>query len=139
MSDYERPLPHIESWGEEYWRIASEEHELAIPNCGNCERSFMYPKRYCEHCGSDEIAMERRSGPFTLYSYSTIQGAPHPDFADEVPYTVGVIEIEDEVRLLANVVTDDPDALECGMSVDVTFDQVTDDVALPKFTPVEEN
>jgi uncharacterized OB-fold protein len=138
MSDYDKPLPHIESWGEKFWRIASEEHELSVASCDDCDETFMYPKKFCENCGSDAITMERRSGPFSLYSWSHIENVPHPDFEDVVPYTMGVIEIEDSVRILAQVETDDPYELECDIDVDVYFDEVTDDIAIPKFIPVEE-
>jgi hypothetical protein len=37
--------------------------------------------------------------------------------------------------MMTNIVVSDPDSLTIGMAVTVTFDDVTDQVTLPKFTP----
>jgi uncharacterized OB-fold protein len=35
--------------------------------------------------------------------------------------------------MLSNIVTDDPDSVRIGAPVRVTFDDVTDEISLPKF------
>jgi hypothetical protein len=37
--------------------------------------------------------------------------------------------------MISNVVGVSPDAIECDMAVEVVFEDITDDVTLPKFTP----
>jgi uncharacterized OB-fold protein len=57
----------------------------------------------------------------------------HPGFADEVPYAVAVIELEEGPRMLSNVIGLPPDDLRCEMPVEVVFDDITDQATIPKF------
>jgi hypothetical protein len=60
----------------------------------------------------------------------------HEAFVNDSPYAPAVIELEEGVRLLSEVVDCDPDALEIDMPVEVVFEDVTDEVTLPKFRRV---
>jgi len=46
-----------------------------------------------------------------------------------------VIELEEGARLLSNVIGIDPAEIVCDMAVQVVFDDVTEEVTLPKFRP----
>ena len=50
---------------------------------------------------------------------------------------MAIVELEDGVRFPTNLVgvEPDPEAIRIGMAVSVTFDDVTDEVTLPKFKP----
>jgi len=63
-----------------------------------------------------------------------------PGFADEIPYVVAMIELDEGPRMMSNLidVEPDPDHVKIGMSVEVVYDDVTDEVTLPKFRPVQE-
>jgi len=54
-----------------------------------------------------------------------------------VPYIIAIVELEGGARIPTNLVGIDPDPekIEVGMPVEVTFDDVTDDVTLPRFRP----
>ena len=56
-------------------------------------------------------------------------------FATEIPYNIAVIETEEGVRLTSQVVECDNDRLRVGMPLEVTFERMSDDVAVPKFRP----
>jgi uncharacterized OB-fold protein len=47
-----------------------------------------------------------------------------------------VVELEEGARILSNVVGIPADQVVCDMKVEVLFEDVTDDVTLPKFRPV---
>jgi uncharacterized OB-fold protein len=51
---------------------------------------------------------------------------------------VGLIELDEGVRLVANVIGIEPDAIEIGMPVQVEFTVFDDDLTLPQFRPVTE-
>jgi uncharacterized OB-fold protein len=56
-----------------------------------------------------------------------------PQFADVIPYSPVVIEMDEGVRLVSWL-TDLPDSdLRLGLPVEVVFDDVTPEVTLPKF------
>jgi len=57
----------------------------------------------------------------------------HPGFADEVPYNIVQVVLEEGLRITSNVVGCSNDSLQIGMSLEVTFDDMTDEVSLPRF------
>ena len=58
--------------------------------------------------------------------YATLDGR-------EVPYAPVVVEMEEGVRLLSTVLDCSPDELEIGMPVEIVFQDVTEEVTLPRF------
>ena len=60
----------------------------------------------------------------------------HAAFAQDVPYAVAVIELEEGPRMYSNVVGIAPDQLACDMKVEVVYEPITDAITLPKFRPV---
>jgi len=46
-----------------------------------------------------------------------------------------IVELEEGVRLMTNIVDCRPEDLYIGMPVKVVFDDVTEEVTLPKFKP----
>ncbi|MCY1174519.1 hypothetical protein D9M73_147250 [compost metagenome] len=58
-------------------------------------------------------------------------------FADEVPYPVIEVELEDGVKLISNIVELGDRALAVGLPVEVVFEAVTDTVTLPLFRLVD--
>ena len=58
-----------------------------------------------------------------------------PAFADEVPYNISIVELDEGVRMMSNIVGCPNADLQIGMPLEVTFERVSDEVALPKFRP----
>ena len=56
-----------------------------------------------------------------------------PAFAQEVPYNIAVVELDEGVRLTTNIVGCANAELRIGMALEVTFEPISDDVAIPKF------
>jgi uncharacterized OB-fold protein len=56
-----------------------------------------------------------------------------PQFADQVPYSPVIIELDEGVRMVTWLTDLKPDELRLGMPVEVAFDDVTAEVSLPKF------
>ena len=57
----------------------------------------------------------------------------HPAFADEVPYNVTVVELEEGPRVNTNLVDIDDEAIEVGLAVEIAFTEVDDGAYLPLF------
>ena len=56
-----------------------------------------------------------------------------PQFADAVPYSIVVVELEEGVRMATWVTDVSTDELRIGMAVEVIFDEVTPEITLAKF------
>jgi uncharacterized OB-fold protein len=109
--------------------------ELRFQRCGSC-RCWRHPPRVtCPRCGSEQWAWERSSGRGTLFSWTVTHQALAPGFADDVPYPVAVIEMEEGVRLVSGLRGVAPAALALDLPLEVGFVPVSDGIALHFFRP----
>jgi uncharacterized OB-fold protein len=113
-------------------------HELLVQRCGSCRRYWFPPANRCQHCWSDRHAWEQVSGRGRLHSFTVFRRAYAAELADQLPYVVGVVELEEGPRLITNVVGIEPDDVRVDLPVEVVFDDLTDDVTLHAFRPREE-
>ncbi|MBR1301258.1 Zn-ribbon domain-containing OB-fold protein [Bradyrhizobium sp. AUGA SZCCT0042] len=125
-----QPIPTAET--APYWRAALE-GRLEIQYCRACARHQFYPRRFCTQCLSDQIDWVQASGRGRIYTYTICHVAAHPAFEARVPYAIGMIELEENVRLLAGIVDSDVEQLRVGVPVEVCFERISDDIALPMF------
>jgi hypothetical protein len=89
----------------------------------------------CAECGSTDFEWARSSGRGRVFTWTVVTRALHPDFAADVPYAPVIVEMEEGPRLLATVDCE-PHELSIGMPVEVSFEDVTPEVALPRFRRV---
>ena len=132
---YKKPLPRIDEESKGYWE-ACQRHELYVQKCLACGELRHYPRALCPACLSDETQWVRSSGRGTLYTYTVTYQNQSPGFREDLPYVLAYVELEEGVRLLTNIVGCDPNELQIGMAVEVSFEDVTAAVSLPKFKPV---
>ena len=132
MNEYNKPLPRRDDVNGEFYDHCRN-HELRFQRCGDCGSWRHMPRESCRNCGSLEWSWERSSGKGTIYTWTVIHRALHPGFNNELPYAAVVIELDEGVRLVSHVVDVPVEALEVGVPVEVFFEDVTDEVTLPKF------
>jgi uncharacterized OB-fold protein len=138
MSEYEGPLPKPDKDSEVYWEGARR-HELLLQRCGACQKFRFYPRSVCPFCLSDTFEWTESTGRGTVYSFTVIHRAPSRAFQGKVPYVLALIELDEGIRMMSNVVDTDPAEVRIGMRVEVVFDDVTSEVTLPKFRPLNSN
>jgi uncharacterized OB-fold protein len=56
-----------------------------------------------------------------------------PAWEKDVPYNVSIIELEEGVHMWSNVVGCSPDDVKIGDEVIIIYDDVTEEITLPKF------
>jgi uncharacterized OB-fold protein len=107
--------------------------ELRLQHCAECGR-WMWPVRFrCIDCLSDRISWEPASGRGTVYTFTIIHQLFHPGFASSVPYNVAMIDLDEGVRMIATVVGVANEDLRIGQRVEVVFERVSAEFALPTF------
>ncbi len=133
---YSKPIPSPQGESDYYWQKAKE-HELWLRKCEDCGQAYFYPRDISPCCFSKNTSWIQASGNATLYTYGIVQRAPHPGFRDDVPFVTAIVELEEGPRMATNIVIDEPseDNLKVGMALQVTFEDITDEIALPKFRP----
>jgi uncharacterized OB-fold protein len=134
---YRKPLPMITPESERYWQ-GCKAHELWMRFCNPCGKPYFYPRDICPMCGSRDVDWKQMSGRGTVHTYAIVQRAPTPAFAEDVPFITTIVELDEGARMLSHLVgvEADPDKIKVGMEVEVTFEDVTEEISLPKFKPV---
>jgi uncharacterized OB-fold protein len=137
MSATPKPAPIPDPRSQPFFDAALRD-ELALQRCDACG-TWMWPVRpRCIACFADAPRFAVASGRGTLYSYSLVHRTYDPAFADEVPYNVVLVDLEEGVRVLANVVDVEHEDLQIGMPLRVVFER-RGDIAIPKFRPDRED
>jgi uncharacterized protein len=129
------PVPDQETTP--YWD-AAREGKLLIKQCRACGKPFFYPRAYCPVCWSPDTEWLEASGRARVYTFTIVYQNDLPPFRDRVPYVVAVVELEEGVRMTANVEGCPPEDVRCDMPVRVAFrEEHRDDetVSLPVFRP----
>ena len=134
-SDYQRPIPVPDEASRPFFEGAKQ-HRLMLQKCEECG-TYMWPvKPACDSCLSTDVTWVQASGKGTLYSFVLMHQIFHPGFASEIPYNIFKVDLEEGLRILSNFVGIPNDALTIGMPLEVTFEDVTGKIAIPKFTPI---
>ena len=109
---------------------------LSFPRCGVCTRFHWYPMPLCPHCRSADVHWQPVSGRGALFSFTSVKHAFDSKYADQLPYTVGLVTFADApgVQLITNIIEAPAEDLTIGMPVEPVFDRAGDGLVL--FRPV---
>jgi uncharacterized OB-fold protein len=138
MAEYSKPLPVIETWNAPYWQ-AAKRHEFVAQRCQTCGYIHLPPGPVCTNCLAAEQDWVQLSGKGTIYSYGIYYQLWHPGFKADIPYNVALIQLAEGPQIISQVVGCKNEALDCGLDVEVVFDDATPEVTLPKFRLVNKN
>jgi uncharacterized protein len=124
----------IDQWTAPFWE-AAKRHVLTIPQCTSCSRFRMPPGPFCPHCHSQEISWPELPGSGTIYSFTIVRRALSPEMESHIPYAPAVIELDGAqgCRLISNIVNAPVEAIRIGATVEVTWEDRADGVAVPRF------
>ena len=137
MSDYRKPLPRPDLDSKPFWDSAKE-HRLALQRCGGCGHYRFPPRLVCPECLSEEATWTPVSGNGSIYVSLTMVRPPNPNWEGDVPYNLSMVELDEGPRLWSNVVGCDPESVQIGDRVALVYDDVTEDVTLPRFRRAED-
>jgi uncharacterized OB-fold protein len=115
-----------------FW-AAARAHRLELPRCDRCRR-WVHPQATACPCGAGELRWERAGGRGRLVSFTVVRRAPHPALADAVPYTITLVALDEGPQLVSGL-PGEGHGLVVGERVEVDFDDVDDEIALPRFVP----
>jgi len=103
-----------------YWREIPQRYRLEADKCKGCGFIAFPPRLVCPRCGSREFGPAKLAQAGTLLTYTIIR-VPPDAFEDQAPYAVGIAELDDGVRLTAQVVDCEFAELTVGMRVRLEF------------------
>jgi len=134
MAEIRKPLPLPTLETRPFWD-ACKRHELRIQRCSACGHYQFYPRMYCAQCFSDGVEWVPASGHATVLSFTIVRRPVSPAYAPDVPYVVALVTLEEGPTMMTNIVECEPEKVEIGMRVAVTFEDWSEDISIAKFRP----
>lgn len=109
-----------------YWREIPQRYRLEAAKCTSCGEIFFPPRIVCRGCGGREFEQVVLPDTGKLMTYTIIRIAPS-EFSTQAPYAVGIAELDNGVRLAAQVVDVDFKDLKVGLPVKIEFRKVREE------------
>ncbi len=81
------------------------------------------PRLVCAKCGKRKFEDVKLADRGRLETFTVIRVGP-TDFRDSVPYPIGIVELEDGVKIQCQIADCDDEELEIGMPVKIEFRKV---------------
>lgn len=78
-------------------------HRVLLQRCGACRRHRFPPMPSCPWCGATETETVESDGTGTIYSWVTVHRAFDERWANDIPYTVAVVELRERCRVFARI------------------------------------
>ncbi|MFQ5420333.1 MAG: Zn-ribbon domain-containing OB-fold protein [Anaerolineae bacterium] len=130
----DKPTPPIDAWTEPFWTAVRQE-KLLLQFCPHCREHIFYPRRYCPTCLAEDMTWVEAAGRGKVYAFTVVQNNAPSAFLPDMPFVIGIVILNEGVRMMSNIVGCDPETIYSEMPVVVTFEKLNDDMTLPKFKP----
>ncbi len=105
------------------WRERKARYRLVGVKCKNCGAIYYPPRPVCEKCKSrelEEVELPRRG---KLISYTVLHDPP-VGYRDQAPLIIGIIELENGVKVFAPLTDVDEKDLKIGMEVEAVLRRI---------------
>ncbi len=132
---YTKPLPVPDSESTPFWD-GMREGKLMLQRCASSGAYLFPPVTFCP--GSlERPEWVQASGKGTVFSWIVVRHpVPRDIYADEVPYIVAIVALDEGCRMTGNIIGCAPEDVRAGMPVEILFNRVTPEITLPAFRPV---
>lgn len=120
---------------------ATRAQQYLVQWCVECATPIFYPREVCPMCmSSSSLEWRASSGRGTVHAISVQHRPGNPTMADRVPYAVALIDVDagdgvNTIRVMSNVVNCDPESVDIGDAVALTWEPLSDGRHLPVFEP----
>jgi uncharacterized OB-fold protein/acyl dehydratase len=129
-----RPHPAV-TQDNAFWFEGAMASKLLIQHCTSCGTLRHPPLPACGNCRSLEWDTVEASGRGTLYSFVVVHYPQVPAF--DYPLPIGLVELEEGTRIVANIDGIEPADINIGMPLMAKFVRYDDELTLPVFVPVD--
>ena len=109
-----------------YWREVPQRYRYEAATCESCGKVFFPPRLVCSGCRGQKFKTTTLAQEGAVETYTVIHVAPS-GFGDQAPYAVGIIKLDDGVKVTAQIVDCDPRELATGDRVRLEFRRIQQD------------
>lgn len=107
------------------WRLRGQRYRLEGNACKTCGAKFFPPRQVCSECRHTEFEDFVFKGTGELYSYTTLSSAPE-GYEDQLPYSVGMIKLDEGPMVEAQLTDVDAADLRIGMRMEMVTRRLRD-------------
>ena len=129
----EIPAPGMTELSRPFWD-ALKAGALTFQRCTACNHAWLPARNECPACLGEAWQRERAQGGATLVSWVVYHHAYHPAFAQRLPYTVAVVQLDEGPRMISNLIGAEAQALRIDQSLRLVIEN-EGGVAVPRFAP----
>ena len=105
------------------WREYPRRYRYEASVCAKCGKWFFPARLVCDACGHREFETKTMGREGKILSHTVIRVPPSPQ-ADEAPYAMAIIEMDDGPRVTTQVVDYSDGQLEIGQRVKLEFRKI---------------
>lgn len=134
MSLATRPAPVLDNWNRPFWQ-ACRERRLILQRCKATGKCFFPPAPVSPFTGRPAWEWMTASGRGELWSFVVFHQKYFDGMADELPYPVAMVKLEEGPYLLTNLDGIGAAEAKIGMRLRVRFPGGPGDCLLPQFGP----
>jgi uncharacterized OB-fold protein len=109
-----------------YWREIPKRYRLEAGRCKNCDHISFPSRLICPECRSEDFKTINLSGAGKLVTHTIIRVAPD-GFTDQVPYAIGIVELNEGIKLMAQITDCDPSLLKTGDPLITKFRRIREE------------
>ena len=109
-----------------YHREKPQRYRLEAGKCNSCGYISFPPRLICPKCKSKEFESVNLSDEGTIKTFTIIRVASDI-FALQTPFAVGIVELNDGVKLTTQIADVDLDQLKIGQKVKMVFRKIQDE------------
>lgn len=134
--NWNKPLPQPTPISAPFWD-GLKAHTVRLQQCDDCSHWIFFPRAHCSACASPRLTWRDVAGTGTLYTYTVTRVPTLPEFTDEMPQKLAVVQLDEGPHINTTLVGVDEAALQVGMRVRPVFDERPGEVTLLRYTPVD--
>jgi len=108
-----------------YWREIPQRYRLEANKCKKCGYVSFPPRLICPQCQNREFEETKLAEKGKVLTFTVIR-VPPQQFVDQAPYAVGIVELDDGVKLTGQIVDCDFEDLKIGKRVKIEFRKIFD-------------
>lgn len=112
--------PRVSADTKAFWE-GCKEHKLLIQKCTDCGKT-RWPAAYlCPHCLSEQAELAEMGPEATVHSFVVFRKPFHPSLEETLPYIVATVDLDEDVRIVSNIVGCEPGDVHCGDKVELAW------------------
>jgi uncharacterized OB-fold protein len=137
MVEVSRPVPKPDAYvpTKHFWE-GSRAGKLMLQFCRDTNRFQHYPRPVSIYTGSRNLEWRESCGEGRVYACTTVR-ISGPGLEGRLPLSVATVELDEGVRIIANIIGCRPDEVTIGRRVVLAWDRLDDQTPYPAFKLAE--